>query len=132
MKLRVLRRLTELALTIPEMWAKMIQHDSALPAIPILGARLLCFNRGPVAQLGARFHGMEEVVGSIPTRSTKSLNGLAPIAILIPKFFRRADWSFQWQRQFCGPRSPKPYNDHRAIMRGYIQWLHFACRKLFP
>jgi hypothetical protein len=26
-----------------------------------------------VAQLGARFHGMEEVVGSIPTRSTKSL-----------------------------------------------------------
>jgi hypothetical protein len=28
--------------------------------------------RGPVAQLGARFHGMEEVVGSIPTRSTKS------------------------------------------------------------
>ena len=29
------------------------------------------FNRsGPVAQLGARFHGMEEVVGSIPTRST--------------------------------------------------------------
>jgi hypothetical protein len=29
------------------------------------------FNRGPVAQLGARFHGMEEVVGSIPTRSTK-------------------------------------------------------------
>ena len=27
---------------------------------------------GPVAQLGARFHGMEEVVGSIPTRSTKN------------------------------------------------------------
>src|SRR5215813_5242871 len=31
---------------------------------------------GPVAQLGARFHGMEEVVGSIPTRSTKFLNNL--------------------------------------------------------
>jgi hypothetical protein len=29
-----------------------------------------------VAQLGARFHGMEEVVGSIPTRSTNSLNDL--------------------------------------------------------
>ena len=29
-----------------------------------------CFLSGPVAQLGARFHGMEEVVGSIPTRST--------------------------------------------------------------
>src|ERR1700692_1030227 len=32
--------------------------------------------RGPVAQLGARFHGMEEVVGSIPTRSTKLPNNL--------------------------------------------------------
>ena len=29
---------------------------------------------GPVAQLGARFHGMEEVVGSIPTRSTNFKN----------------------------------------------------------
>ncbi len=28
---------------------------------------------GPVAQLGARFHGMEEVIGSIPIRSTKQL-----------------------------------------------------------
>jgi hypothetical protein len=28
---------------------------------------------GPVAQLGARFHGMEEVIGSIPIRSTKIL-----------------------------------------------------------
>ena len=26
-----------------------------------------------MAQLGARFHGMEEVVGSIPTRSTNHL-----------------------------------------------------------
>ncbi len=32
----------------------------------------MAFLCGPVAQLGARFHGMEEVVGSIPTRSTKS------------------------------------------------------------
>jgi hypothetical protein len=30
-----------------------------------------------VAQLGARFHGMEEVVGSIPTRSTNQSNNLA-------------------------------------------------------
>ena len=29
-----------------------------------------------MAQLGARFHGMEEVVGSIPTRSTNHLNNL--------------------------------------------------------
>ncbi len=34
------------------------------------GFGISAFNRGPVAQLGARFHGMEEVVGSIPTRST--------------------------------------------------------------
>ena len=40
------------------------------------GFRLFVFNRGPVAQLGARFHGMEEVVGSIPTRSTNSLQQL--------------------------------------------------------
>ena len=33
-------------------------------------------NSGPVAQLGARFHGMEEVAGSIPARSTKSPNNL--------------------------------------------------------
>jgi hypothetical protein len=29
-----------------------------------------------VAQLGARFHGMEEVVGSNPTRSTKTFQTL--------------------------------------------------------
>ena len=34
------------------------------------------FNRGPVAQLGARFHGMEEVAGSIPARSTNLPNQL--------------------------------------------------------
>ena len=33
---------------------------------------------GPVAQLGARFHGMEEVIGSIPIRSTNSFKHLAP------------------------------------------------------
>jgi hypothetical protein len=48
---------------------------------------------GPVAQLGARFHGMEEVVGSIPTRSTKFSQhfGLLPLVLrgffpLIPRF----------------------------------------------
>jgi hypothetical protein len=62
------------ALTIPAMWAKMI---AVLLSIPILsGFEIFVFNRGPVAQLGARFHGMEEVVGSIPTRSTISLNNL--------------------------------------------------------
>jgi hypothetical protein len=37
----------------------------------VLGTRRRTIHQsGPVAQLGARFHGMEEVVGSIPTRST--------------------------------------------------------------
>jgi murein DD-endopeptidase MepM/ murein hydrolase activator NlpD len=50
------------------MWAKM---NSVLPSIPTHWALgIFAFDRGPVAQLGARFHGMEEVVGSIPTRST--------------------------------------------------------------
>ena len=35
-------------------------------------------SRGPVAQLGARFHGMEEVDGSNPSRSTKFLKHLPP------------------------------------------------------
>ncbi len=38
----------------------MLQQNNGCPS--------LC---GPVAQLGARFHGMEEVTGSIPVRSTK-------------------------------------------------------------
>ena len=29
-----------------------------------------------MAQLGARFHGMEEVIGSIPIRSTNKINNL--------------------------------------------------------
>jgi hypothetical protein len=37
------------------------------------GCSSLC---GPVAQLGARFHGMEEVTGSIPVRSTNPFNNL--------------------------------------------------------
>ncbi len=39
----------------------------------------LCFKierSGPVAQLGARFHGMEEVIGSIPIRSTNPFKHL--------------------------------------------------------
>ena len=47
------------SLTNPSAWGKM--ESAGIPA------QLTC---GPVAQLGARFHGMEEVVGSIPTRST--------------------------------------------------------------
>src|ERR1035437_8349013 len=38
-----------------------------------IGGLPVCRKRGPVAQLGARFHGMEEVDGSNPSRSTKFL-----------------------------------------------------------
>ena len=47
-------------------------------------ARLLSLAVAPLQFVEG--NGMEEVVGSIPTRSTIILNGLAPIAILIPKF----------------------------------------------
>src|SRR5712692_4247544 len=40
---------------------------------------------GPVAQLGARFHGMEEVDGSNPSRST---NHLASFLAVPPSHFR--------------------------------------------
>ena len=46
------------------------ENESALPSARSVGLWLFCLQCGPVAQLGARFHGMEEVVGSIPTRST--------------------------------------------------------------
>jgi hypothetical protein len=52
------------------------ENDSSTSLDPrFVGLRLFVSNRGPVAQLGARFHGMEEVVGSIPTRSTISFFG---------------------------------------------------------
>jgi hypothetical protein len=46
-----------------------------------------------VAQLGARFHGMEEVIGSIPIRSTNCFNKLAdPFQNPRPHFARK--WQF--------------------------------------
>jgi hypothetical protein len=61
------------------------------------GSSIFVFNRGPVAQLGARFHGMEEVVGSIPTRSTNSqsltnfpTNRLVAFGSKFPKHFQSA------------------------------------------
>jgi hypothetical protein len=51
--------------------------DAAFDGLGMLqqnkGCSSLC---GPVAQLGARFHGMEEVTGSIPVRSTNKINNL--------------------------------------------------------
>ena len=46
---------------------------------------IMFFTSGPVAQLGARFHGMEEVIGSNPIRSTKSFQTLsAPTPLSSP------------------------------------------------
>ena len=44
-----------------------------------VGQRSSFLRCGPVAQLGARFHGMEEVAGSIPARSTKFINNSATV-----------------------------------------------------
>ena len=39
---------------------------------------------GPVAQLGARFHGMEEVIGSIPIRSTNKPFKISDLELYTP------------------------------------------------
>ena len=52
------------------------------------GSLVVSPNSGPVAQLGARFHGMEEVVGSIPTRSTKFLTIRTALPPVITTAFR--------------------------------------------
>ena len=53
-------------------------QEGGIDGSPFAGENKNCpvVKSGPVAQLGARFHGMEEVVGSIPTRSTNLLNNL--------------------------------------------------------
>ncbi len=55
-------------------------RDNKTKARAIQG-RLYVRKNGPVAQLGARFHGMEEVVGSNPTRSTITHNSLTARAL---------------------------------------------------
>jgi hypothetical protein len=45
-------------------------------------ASSLQISRGAIAQLGERIVRNDEVVGSIPTSSTKSFNGLATIAVI--------------------------------------------------
>ncbi len=42
------------------------------PRAATLRIEIVFSESGPVAQLGARFHGMEEVTGSIPVRSTNN------------------------------------------------------------
>ncbi len=53
---------------------------------------------GPVAQLGARFHGMEEVIGSIPIRSTNHFSSLEA-----PPFLIAAARSVATRFGYCSP-----------------------------
>jgi hypothetical protein len=55
---------------------------------------------GPVAQLGARFHGMEEVKGSNPFRSTKVFKHIQPSPSEFP--FSRSPTGVQ----FSSSRTP--------------------------
>ena len=52
--------------------ARWIERRESLTNLPRAARieKLSPTQSGPVAQLGARFHGMEEVIGSIPIRST--------------------------------------------------------------
>ena len=81
-------------LTKPCGWEKIVRA---------LSMSVLPFASGPVAQLGARFHGMEEVVGSIPTRSTKSLNKLAG-------------------RVLAAMTLPEPKEPHRSASGTKLEW----------
>lgn len=55
------------------MWATRTEIESCNALACGYVILTLSTPRGPVAQLGARFHGMEEVVSSNLTRSTKCL-----------------------------------------------------------
>src|ERR1700722_14971830 len=96
------------------------------------GCRCLC---GPVAQLGARFHGMEEVTGSIPVRSTNQTNNLADSQK------KRDTLSIRWfscctlRSIFCGfPRSIQKNIDHPALSLplGWRQSLCIPCLCVNP
>jgi hypothetical protein len=50
--------------------------------------------RGPVAQLGARFNGIEEVTGSNPVRSTKPFAAEIPSAWYVPFFLFFMDCTY--------------------------------------
>src|SRR6202043_2103366 len=72
---------------------------------------------GPVAQLGARFHGMEEVVGSIPTRSTKfpdNLHGANRVAEGQDGFFLGCVFSLRFSISQVDPRARcQPFSKKR-------------------
>jgi hypothetical protein len=65
----------------------------------------LSSKRGPVAQLGARFHGMEEVVGSIPTRSTifQLLADTRPFNLVSLGVTTQQALRFSWKRSSRSP-----------------------------
>src|SRR6266478_1057708 len=86
--------------------------NSYLPRSRFGGRGLFVFNRGPVAQRGARFHGMEEVVGSIPTAPTNHL----PDGWALNKNARGqegADWVDCASRKFGAPKG-RSYSSKRT------------------
>src|SRR6266540_5975597 len=79
------------------MWYIQITDD--VPLRGSLGFVVPAATNGPVAQLGARFHGMEEVDGSNPSRSTKSPNKTNT-------YERDSCASTSWERSLESTRSP--------------------------
>ena len=61
--------------------------------------------QGPVAQLGARFHGMEEVDGSNPSRSTKVFTYLPlyPLGICVPGVHLESKYVLGYVMFMCVP-----------------------------
>ena len=101
-------------------WEKMKQTLTRTAFLP---------QSGPVAQLGARFHGMEEVVGSIPTRSTTSLDnldgsGAYPPSSRLHSFFPR------WHKIAVG--QPRHRHDHRSDSFVEVLPVHLCERVGWP
>src|ERR1022692_3640291 len=104
------------------------ENDSALPSIPIRRVS----DRGPVAQLGARFHGMEEVVGTIPTRSTNSLKNLDGASRVTGRVERARPLIASRARSFL--RSLSSSDPYAPRPLPALVFPHFRCRSLpaFP
>jgi hypothetical protein len=97
---------------------------------------------GPVAQLGARFHGMEEVIGSIPIRSTKQPSYIKNVpggvqALLLPLVWPQ--WkACAWRHDFAPeieqgrkPISSLESHDLAHLWRiCVIHWIKGATRML--
>ena len=89
---------------------------------------------GPVAQLGARFHGMEEVDGSNPSRSTKTSHRPVP-----PSLKNLGDWkihqletgaSLQPQQRLSSPRCSLHFAGRRSTAHRHLAEALRSCSKV--